>query len=84
MTTLQKIRVHRADYWAGCDHISAIENNNGVWRSVWVSYEQVDNGYALPTSETASEEGLQRVLLQDGRTVWVQSIDLDYLEGVSA
>lgn len=77
MNVYQKVRVHESPYWEGCDTIWA--TIDGV--ETGVSYDEIASSLLICMTEEEAErcDGLERLLLSDGRIATVQSIDLDYL-----
>lgn len=68
----QKVRVLDDPYWVGCDTISAKYNGEDIG----VTYDEVASAFGIVPSDR--DDGLETLVLADGRHVVVQSIDLDY------
>lgn len=68
----QRVRVLDDPHCAGCDHISAEIHG----QQTWISYDDVANARLVPSDRT---DGLETIILSDGRNAIVQSFDLDYL-----
>ena len=67
-----KVRVLR-DGWSDCVSISA--NING--KEQWIPYALVDGAELIPSSRT---DGIETIILTNGKRAKVQSIDLDFDE----
>lgn len=71
MSVYQKVKVLDDPYWVGCDHIWAEINGE----EVSLSYDQVADARLVCSDR---DDGLETLILADGRQAVVQSIDLDY------
>jgi len=73
----QKVRVLRDEYWNDSDSISAEING----KAVWIPYALVDGAELIPSSRT---DGIETIILTNGKRAKVQSIDLDFDEACEA
>jgi hypothetical protein len=67
-----RVEVIRNEYWEECDAIWA--NQNGC--DEHITFDEVATATVIPSFRT---DGLETLILADGRVVLVQSIDLNYL-----
>ena len=72
-----KVRVLRDEYWNDCVSISADING----KEVWIPYALVDGAELIPSSRT---DGIETIILTNGKRAKVQSIDLDFNEACEA
>ncbi|NBW14087.1 MAG: hypothetical protein EBR82_39430 [Caulobacteraceae bacterium] len=68
-----KAYTNRGEHWKDCDSIYAKINNS--WEPV--SYGLVDGARLIPSRR---DDGYERIVLNDGRTALVQSIDIDSID----
>lgn len=66
-----KVKVLRNEYWNHSDSISADING----KEVWIPYALVDGAELVPSRRT---DGIETIILTNGKRAKVQSIDLDY------
>lgn len=72
-----KVGVLRDEYWKDCVSISADING----KEVWIPYALVDGAELIPSSRT---DGIETIILTNGKRAKVQSIDLDFDEACEA